>query len=670
MTSGNDENDGDLSTRQKYQKEHNKRHYAKRKANGVVSVVDAENRKISNKKYYEQQKEKRLRRFANGEGSSNLTTPSSNISQPFQRIPLQTMNTNIVFSAFHECQGSNTMIGTTLNEIHSTNATPRVETTQICSGLTHVTSYGNQIERDILLPVSDEVVNETTILTNSDVSQGRYEVPLRSTNIHQPSQRLLQRSHIRSELTHQTLNGNQIEHGILLPLFDEVMNESTSSITQDILQEDLYAFFMMLKWDNLDKSVVEILTRVLSTNPYVRTFRSLGQLGPLDQYRVTLNASVELDKRMYNKPTIFQVACIWIEGNDNITAYKRSIVMYVRSQHSQNIEHYFECYDLMSYVIFFPNGEPGWHLKIPRDKVQIDEITNEDENMDPESNSKPGRKTVTMREYYCYKFQIRATPNLILFGGKLLQQFVVDVYIKIETSRLAYCEKNQRKIRADLYQGIVDCVSADEVQPSRVGQLVVLPASFIGGPRDMRRRFLDAMTLVQDDGKPDIFLTMTCNPSWPEILEHLEPGQKAYDRPDVVARVFHAKLEDLKDQLFNKHIIGVVKAHVYVIEFQKRGLPHAYFLLIMRSDHKMINPDHYDKMVCTEILDPIKCLKMHEMVVKHMMHSPCGNINTLSPCMQGDPKQCHWRYPRQFNGKQHKEMIHIRYIVEEIMVLR
>ena len=258
---------------------------------------------------------------------------------------------------------------------------------------------------------------------------------------------------------------------------------------------------------------------------------------------------------------------------------------------------------------------------------------------------------MAMREYYCYKFQIRATPNLILFGGKLLQQFVVDVYIKIETSRLAYCEKNQSKIRADLYQGIVDCVSAGEVQPSRVGQRVVLPASFIGGPRDMRRRFLDAMTLVQDDGKPDIFLTMTCNPSWPEILEHLEPGQKAYDRPDVVARVFHAKLEDLKDQLFKKHIIGVVKAHVYVIEFQKRGLPHAHFLLIMRPEYKMSNPDHYDKMVCAEIPNPIKYPKMHEMVVKHMMHGPCGNINTTSPCMQGAPKQCRWRYPRQFNEK-------------------
>ena len=158
---------------------------------------------------------------------------------------------------------------------------------------------------------------------------------------------------------------------------------------------------------------------------------------------------------------------------------------------------------------------------------------------------------------------------------------MVDIYIKIETSCLEFCQKNQAKIRADLYQGVVDCVNAGEVQTSRVGQRVVLPASFIGGPRDMRRRFMDAMTLVQDDGKPDIFLTMTCNPKWPEILRELLPGQTAQDRPDLVTRVFRAKLEDIKKQLFHKHILGVVGAYVYVIEFQKRGLPHAHFLLIM-----------------------------------------------------------------------------------------
>ena len=243
-----------------------------------------------------------------------------------------------------------------------------------------------------------------------------------------------------------------------------------------------------------------------------------------------------------------------------------------------------------------------------------------------EVNTRSGRTTVAMREYYAFKFQIRSTENVLLFGGRLLQQFVVDVYIKIETSRLQFCELNQKKIRSDLYQGIVDCVNAGEVHPNRVGQRIVLPASFIGGPRDMRRRFLDAMTLVQDDGKPDLFLTMTCNPQWSEITDNLKVGQNAQDRPDLVSRVFRAKLEDLKDQLFKKYLLRLVKAYVYVIEFQKRGLPHAHFLLIMNAQDKINNPDHYDKLVCAEIPDKIRHPKMHELVVKHMIHGPCGHL--------------------------------------------
>lgn len=66
-------------------------------------------------------------------------------------------------------------------------------------------------------------------------------------------------------------------------------------------------FSHRLEWSNLDRRIIEILTRVLSTNPYVRTFRSLAELGTLDNYRVTLNASVELDQRVYNRPTTSEV---------------------------------------------------------------------------------------------------------------------------------------------------------------------------------------------------------------------------------------------------------------------------------------------------------------------------------------------------------------------------
>ena len=95
----------------------------------------------------------------------------------------------------------------------------------------------------------------------------------------------------------------------------------------------------------------------------------------------------------------------------------------------------------------------------------------------------PSRLWVTMKEYYCYKLNTR--PNIfnpIFYGGRLVQQFVVDTYIKIESSRLDYMFHHQKKLRADLYQGLVDSIQAGEQNGNAVGKRIVLASSFIGGP--------------------------------------------------------------------------------------------------------------------------------------------------------------------------------------------
>ena len=50
---------------------------------------------------------------------------------------------------------------------------------------------------------------------------------------------------------------------------------------------------------------------------------------------------------------------------------------------------------------------------------------------------------------------------------------------------------------------------------------VILPSSFIGGPRDMYQRYQDAMALVRTFGKLNFFVTIMCNPNWPEIQTEL-----------------------------------------------------------------------------------------------------------------------------------------------------
>jgi len=53
---------------------------------------------------------------------------------------------------------------------------------------------------------------------------------------------------------------------------------------------------------------------------------------------------------------------------------------------------------------------------------------------------------------------------------------------------------------------------------------------------------------------------------------------------NLVSCVFRAKLEAMKIKLLKNDILGKVRAYVYVVEFQKRGLPHAHFLLIMKKN--------------------------------------------------------------------------------------
>ncbi|XP_073302336.1 uncharacterized protein [Primulina huaijiensis] len=232
---------------------------------------------------------------------------------------------------------------------------------------------------------------------------------------------------------------------------------------------------------------------------------------------------------------------------------------------------------------------------------------------------------VSCREYYCYRLQIREnSSSLLLYGGRLLQQFVVDMYIKLETTRLDYYRRNQIEIRSELYQGIVDSVVNGETHGREVGHRVVLLSSFIGGPRDMRKRYLDAMALVRCFGKPDLFITMTCNPEWPEIKNNLFCGQTSHDRPDLISRVFRAKLVDLRDQIIKKKIFGYVAAYVYVIEFQKRGLPHCHFLVILDSECKIASPNIYDRYVSAELPNKDFFPRLFDLVPRHMMHGLCG----------------------------------------------
>lgn len=104
----------------------------------------------------------------------------------------------------------------------------------------------------------------------------------------------------------------------------------------------------------------------LQQNPYACFFRNLKELSQLDDYRIILKTIPSQDQRVYNKPTVSQVAALWVEGIENGEEGRRDIQVRTHTNQSRKIEYYFGCYDPLQYPLMFPRGEVGWHQGIPK----------------------------------------------------------------------------------------------------------------------------------------------------------------------------------------------------------------------------------------------------------------------------------------------------------------
>ncbi|GAB0086492.1 uncharacterized protein DMENIID0001_005670 [Sergentomyia squamirostris] len=181
------------------------------------------------------------------------------------------------------------------------------------------------------------------------------------------------------------------------------------------------------------------------------------------------------------------------------------------------------------------------------------------------------------------------------------------------------------------------------------GVAVLLPSSFPGSPRNMVQRYSDVMSMMAALGKPDLFITFSCNPTWPEIVDNLKPYWSREDQVTLQCRVFHIKLKDFVKQLVDDMIFGRVKYCTYSIEFQKRGLPHAHFLIGLHSHDKLYTPEQVDFCISAEIpRNSMEVVVQQPEQLPHMIHGPCGAANPDAPCMLNG--QCTKKYPKNFQN--------------------
>jgi hypothetical protein len=135
------------------------------------------------------------------------------------------------------------------------------------------------------------------------------------------------------------------------------------------------------------------------------------------------------------------------------------------------------------------------------------------------------------------------------------------------------------------------------------------------------------MYLVTHFGKSDFFVTFIANPNWEKVIIALFKGQTITDRPNIIVRIFRAKLKDLIGQIRNGEIFRKVPTLIYIIKYQKRGLSHAHIIIFFTGGYTFSEPEIIDNLIRAElpnrVLDPDRSLtEIVKQVIVHGLYRP------------------------------------------------
>ena len=230
-----------------------------------------------------------------------------------------------------------------------------------------------------------------------------------------------------------------------------------------------------------------------------------------EHHRPQSHPSLDTHARLWTKPaddgmvTAFTV----VQGDGEAQGYgARSLAVTFRATPSklQSIHPCSPSNHPMRFPLLFPFGCDGYHPALKQacgkrrvTHVQHARYTLHERAAGTERTDVAPKAAATHRRY-----------SLIHRAGRLFGEYILTLYLAAEQSRLLFHRFNQTKLRADVYENVFTHLHSgcDQIP----GKLVVLAPSFTTGPRHYAACFHNAMAIVREHHKADLFITFTCNP--------------------------------------------------------------------------------------------------------------------------------------------------------------
>ncbi len=193
--------------------------------------------------------------------------------------------------------------------------------------------------------------------------------------------------------------------------------------------------------------------------------------------------------------------------------------------------------------------------------------------------------------------------NCFMLMVQLAQYWLMDFYLWVLDQRMSIIWEIKTRLMMGQTRQISFYLTKHEEQDRHAAGYIdepknesYLPSSVHGSPHHMTALAKNALVLVSEFDWPHVFITLSCNPKWPEIVSQLLDAQTAFDSPDVTAAVFKSRLDQMKMNIRNgKYCDGHKPTYLFhMIEYQYRSLPHAHLDVRLDDANDIDDPNRED----------------------------------------------------------------------------
>lgn len=373
-------------------------------------------------------------------------------------------------------------------------------------------------------------------------------------------------------------------------------------------------------------------------NPIVRQIRQRvnfdDQQCSYEEICAAASANVEIRGRLENSATAAGQLLLLFSTNGSPFASPEAVARIRGVNFHWDIRLTNAEYEQASYPIFDPAGSSGWWEDRRFNDSQRDGF-----------RDKSGNR-LTLLQYTRYRL---CQSKLFSFIPRVLQEWVLDMTCRreyvIQPTIVRFMQQHSTKRVARAHQ----LTSSASSSLHAVGRRWIVPSSVRGSFAYRREKVEMGMAQVHHAGPPTLFITVTANPFWREIQENLLPGQQWYHDTFLVNLVFEFKLRQFIKDLKSGVFFGGRKAVYvqYVIEFQKRGLPHAHILVRLEGEQpeSAVQADQLTSATyvtaCPSLCGICYRCRLSKLVKDHMIHrcypDRCNTGRNPTKCKYGFP---------------------------------